>query len=75
MITYTVTEYEESDYNDFRDNLTISRTINILDDISRGWIGDYNYDGTESDFELYKLHMALYKAINILTDVASKEKQ
>lgn len=73
MITYTVTEYEESDYDNFRENLTIDETLAILRDISRGWIGDYGYDGTERDFELYKLHTALYKAIDILTDVARKE--
>ena len=66
MRTYTVTEYEMEDYNNFRNNLTIEETINLLKYINRGYIGDYNFTGSEDDFDRYKLHAALYNAIEIL---------
>lgn len=66
MRTYTVTEYDEEDYENYRNNLTIEETINTLERIRRGWIADYNFTGTEDDFERYKLHAALYNAIEIL---------
>lgn len=69
MRTYTVTEYDNEDYENYRNNLTIQDTINTLEHISRGWIGDYNFTGTEDDFERYKLHAALYNAIEILEKV------
>lgn len=66
MRTYTVTEYEMEDYDNFRNNLTIEETINLLKYINRGYIGDYNFTGSEDDFDRYKLHAALYNAIEIL---------
>lgn len=69
MRTYTVTEYDKEDYENYRNNITIQDTINTLEHISRGWIGDYGFTGTEDDFERYKLHAALYNAIEILEKV------
>lgn len=66
MRTYTITEYDMEDYENYRNNLTIEETINTLEHIRRGWIDDYNYTGTEDDFERYKLHAALNNAIKIL---------
>lgn len=67
MKTYTVTEYDMEDYNKARDDMTDEEAVNLLKRIERGWIPDYNFDGTESDFDNYKLHMALYKAIDVLS--------
>ena len=67
MKTYTVTEYDMEDYNKARDDMTDEEAVNLLKRIQRGWIPDYNFDGTKSDFDNYKLHMALYKAIDVLS--------
>ena len=69
MRTYTVTEYEKEDYENYRDNITTQDVINTLKRINRGYIGDYNYSGTEDDFDRFALHEALYKAIEILEKV------
>ena len=57
MKTYTVTEYDMEDYNKARDDMTDEETVNLLKRIERGWIPDYNFDGTESDFDNYKLQI------------------
>lgn len=66
MKTYTVIEYEMEDYDAFRDGLSNAEAASLLSSIERGWIPDYNFTGTESDFENYKLHAALYRAIEVL---------
>ena len=68
MKTYTVTEYEKEDYNKIKEEMTIDDVIHLLSWIERGWIPDYNFTGTESDFDAYRLHMALNKSISILED-------
>ena len=50
MRTYTVIEYEKEDYQNFKDNLTDEKAIDILERISRGWLPNYNFSGEESDF-------------------------
>ncbi len=69
MRTYTITEYEMSDYDEYHDNLTIDEIISNLEFIKRGYIGDYNCTGEEADFELYKLHASIYKAIELLSKI------
>ena len=64
--TYTVTEYDREDYTSLRENMTDEEAVALLKRIERGWIPDYDFDGSESDFENYKLHLALYKAIEKL---------
>lgn len=66
MRTYTVTEYERTDYDDYENNITLEDVIERLRYIERGYIGDYNYTGDEDDFELFKMHIAMLKAIEIL---------
>ncbi len=68
MRTYTVTEYDREDYDAVRENMTNDEVIRLLERIDRGWIPDYNFTGTEDDFENYKLHQALYKAMDALKD-------
>lgn len=63
MRQYTVTEYEQEDYEDFKRNLTNEQTIEFLERIQRGYLPDYNFTGTESDFDYFKLHMAIQRGI------------
>ena len=69
MRTYTVTEYERTDYDEYENSITIEDVIESLIYIKRGYIGDYNYTGDEDDFELFKMHTAMRKAIEILEGV------
>lgn len=66
MRKYTATEYEQQDYDDYRNNITIDEVISNLKHINRGYIGDYDFTGEEDDFERYKLHTSIYKAIELL---------
>lgn len=66
MKTYTVTEYEREDYDRVREEMTNQEAIQLLDRIERGWIPDYDFSGSEDDFDKYTLHVALYKAMEVL---------
>ena len=66
MIQYTVTEYDMEDYEMFRATLTDEAAADLLDQISRGWIGRYIIDGTERDFDLFTLHVALARGAEAL---------
>lgn len=69
MRTYTVTEYERTDYDEYENSITIKDVIESLRHIKRGYVGDYNYTGDEDDFERFKLHMAMIKAIELLEGI------
>lgn len=66
MKTYTVTEYEMEDYEKFRKGITNEKAVELLTRIEREHIPDYNFDGTEGDYENYQLHQAIYKGIEAL---------
>lgn len=68
MKQYTVTEYEQEDYEDFKRNLTDKHAIQLLERISRGYLPDYNYTGKEDDFNYYCLHQAIYRAMAALEE-------
>ena len=68
MRRYTVTEYEQEDYDYFKRNLTSKKAIEFLERISRGYLPDYNFTGTEDDFDNYCLHKAIDKAIEALEE-------
>ena len=68
MRTYTVTEYDKEDYDAVRENITDEEILHALESIERGWLPDWNYTGTEDDFESYKLHIALYKVIDVVKE-------
>lgn len=67
MRTYTITEYEEEDYEHAR-NMGISDVIERLGWIKRGYLPDYSYDykGTEEDYEKFANQMAMIRAIELL---------
>ena len=73
MRTYTITEYEQSDYDDYEKNVTIDEIIENLARINRGYIADYSFSGEEDDFERYKLHTCLYKVIKLLKTMIGEE--
>ena len=60
MRKYTVTEY--------KDNLTDEHALVLLKRISNNWLPDYNFDGTENDFDNYCLHQAIYRAMDALRE-------
>lgn len=74
MRKYTVTEYEQQDYDDYRNNITVDEVISNLKHINRRYIGDYDFTGEEDDFKRYKLHASIYKAIELLEQYKSTEK-
>lgn len=67
MRTYTITEYEEEDY-EYAENMGIHDVIERLRQIKRGWLPDYSYDhdGTEDDYERFANQMAMSRAIELL---------
>lgn len=69
MRTYTVTEYNQQDYDDYENNVILIEIIDNLKYIKRGYIPDYNLTGEEDDFERFKLHVSIYKAIKILKEM------
>jgi hypothetical protein len=71
--TYKITEYEMIDYTAFRDGITVDEVLNGLAKIARGWLPDYNFTMTESDFEAYKNQMIMCKAIEIIKKVKGDE--
>lgn len=42
-------------------------------DSCENWEHHYNFDGTESDYENYQLHQAIYKGIEALKTVEDME--
>lgn len=72
MRTYTVTEYEMSDYDEYKENITIDNIIDSLEYVKRGYISDYNYTGEEDDFEVFKIHMAIRKVVELLKEMKTQ---
>lgn len=63
--------YEAEDYEKLK-NMSEAETLKVLESIDDGWIGGSNYcgqdnyEGTQSDFDNYKMHVALGKAMEYL---------
>ena len=68
MKEYLVREYEKEDYDKAREEMTEEKANEILEQIGRGWLPDYNYTGEESDFEHFQLHLAIWKAQEVLKE-------
>ena len=71
----TITEYEMTDYDAFRESLTADDVVKALPTIARGWLPDYNYIGTEDDFEAFKNQMIMRKAVEIIKDYCVNHKE
>ena len=69
MKTAVTTTYEQDDYNKVKESMTAKEVMEQLELIKRGYVGDYNFSGTEQDFENFKLHMALNIAIDIVAAI------
>lgn len=71
MKTYTVTEYEDKDFETIKENMTAEQAICILESLPRGYF-PYTKPSwgkaTERDFDNYKICCAIDKAIKTLLD-------
>lgn len=74
MKIYTITEYDQQDYDNYENTISIDEIISNLKHIKRGYIGDYNYTGKEDDFERYKLHVSICKAVESLEHFKEEQK-
>lgn len=66
MREYTVREYDEEDYRKVVTEMTDDKIVDLLDLIDRVYLPDFNYSGSENDYESYRLHVAMHMAINKL---------
>lgn len=71
MKQYTVIEYEQSDFDDARENMTKERAIEILSGLPRGWF-PYNFPEhgncvCASDLENFEICCAIDVAIESLS--------
>lgn len=75
MKTYTLTEYEQEDFDNVDKNMTIEEAISILDNLPGGYF-PYTKpswgNATERDFENYKICCAIYMAIEVLSEKQNK---
>lgn len=76
MITYTITEYEQEDFDNVERNMTAEEAISILESLPRGYF-PYTKPSwgkaTERDFENYKNCCAIDFAIEQLQKECEKE--
>lgn len=73
MTEYTIRKYDMTDYEIAKDTMTLQDIAKYLENIKRGYVGDYNFTGDEDDFERYKLKLALSKATEIIKKIAESE--
>ena len=63
--------YEKADYDEAK-GMGLDEVAELLDEIDDRWLGrcrycgQDDYEGDESDYKKYKLHIALSKAINFI---------
>lgn len=76
MITYTITEYEQEDFDRVERNMTTEEAISILESLPRGYF-PYTKPSwgkaTERDFENYKICCAIDIAIEQLRKEREQE--
>lgn len=72
MRTYTVTEYEQEDFDAVKDTMTSEKAIAILEELPDGWfpyrLPSWSDNVTDVDYEMYKICQAIWWAINRLKD-------
>lgn len=69
MREYTVREYEKEDYEQQEytvENMSRKQLAESIEGIARGHIGDYNFTGSETDFDNHKLQMIMRRVAEIL---------
>lgn len=67
MSKYSMADYEK------HEEMTVDEIIANLKYLDRGYIGSYNFSGTELDLERYKMHSTIRNAINLLEDMTFEE--
>ena len=69
MRKYEVTEYEFEDYEQQRYDVwhkSMAELANFIEYVARGYLSDYNYTGSESDFYNHYEQMMMAKAVEVL---------
>ena len=67
MAKYSMVDYEK------HEDMTVDEIIANLKYLDRGYIGSYNFSGTELDLERYQMHSTIRNTINLLEDMTFKE--
>ena len=67
MKKYTLVDYEREE------NMSIDKIIYNLKYLKRGYLADYDFTCDETDFERYKMHMAINNAIDHLEELSFKD--
>lgn len=67
MAKYTMSDYEKHEI------MTVDEIITNLKYLDIGYIGSYNFSGTELDLERYKMHSTIRNVINLLEDMTFEE--
>lgn len=68
----TYVKYEHDDYDEQETTvtgMTMNELVDVLEYIDRGYIGHYNFTGTEDDFENHRLHMVMNRVIGIIREI------
>lgn len=70
MKKYIVVEYEESDFDEVKNEMTNQEAVEILDSLPRGWFPyrhpSYDKHVSSSDYDNYRIYCALNLAIKAL---------
>lgn len=72
MKTYTITEYEKKDYEQQEaeiDVMEFGELAEWIRHIARGWLPDYNFTGSEEDFDSHKKQMIMRRVANVLEEM------
>lgn len=72
MITYTVTEYEDEDFDAVRENMTIDKAIKILEGLPDGWftyrMPSWGDKVCSVDLDNYEICCAIWAVIALLKE-------
>lgn len=76
--TYTVTEYEQSDFDEIKARMTSERAVEVLAGLPRGWfpyrLPEYDDKVCYSDLENFEICCAIDLAISALNEKVSIER-
>jgi len=72
MKTYTVTEYEQEDFEKVKAEMTAEKAVEILEGLPRGWfpysLPAWNNNVGDYDYQNYEICCAIEKAIEALKE-------